>query len=205
MPNYAPYAESTKQRIVDYVRRNPGRTGRDIGIALGLDRSRVNSFLYSEGKRRFGLRVINWRWSAEVVQGRTTIVDSWPTVRSARAIGERHGIQSDSLPVQSICGALKQVGISNATLKIRGMSEQQVNLAFAEDDYQYLDERLQVELAIRRSELLAQKTSTSTKPSPLQNPLVIIGIFLIGFLWLSSTINNANSDKYQRSIPSSTR
>jgi len=205
MPNYAPYTESTKQRIVDYVRRNPGRTGRDIGIALGLDRSRVNSFLYSEGKRRFGLRVINWRWSAEVVQGRTTIVDSWPTDRSALAIGERHGIQSDSLPVQSICGALKQVGISNATLKIRGMSEQQVNLAFAEDDYQYLDERLQVELAIRRSELLAQKPSTSTKPSPLQNPLVIVGIFLIGILWLSSTINNANSDKYQRSIPSSTR
>ena len=205
MPNYAPYAESTKQRIVDYVRRNPGRTGRDIGIALGLDRSRVNSFLYSEGKRRFGLRVINWRWSAEVVQGRTTIVDSWPTARSARAIGERHGIQSDSLPVQSICGALKQVGISNATLKIRGMSEQQVNLAFAEDDYQYLDERLQVELAIRRSELLAQKPSPSTKPSPLQNPLVIIGIFLIGILWLSSTINNVNSDKYQRSMPSSTR
>ena len=205
MVNYAPYAESTKQRIVDYVRRNPGRTGRDIGIALGLDRSRVNSFLYSEGKRRFGLRVINWRWSAEVVQGRTTIVDSWPTARSARAIGERHGIQSDSLPAQSICGALEQVGISNATLKIRGMSEQQVNLAFAEDDYQYLDERLQVELAIRRSELLAQKPSPSTKPSPLQNPLVIIGIFLIGILWLSSTINNANSDKYQRSIPSSTR
>lgn len=205
MPNYAPYAESTKQRIVDYVRRNPGRTGRDIGIALGLDRSRVNSFLYSEGKRRFGLRVINWRWSAEVVQGRTTIVDSWPTVRSARAIGERHGIQSDSLPVQSICGALKQVGISNATLKIRGMSEQQVNLAFAEDDYQYLDERLQVELAIRRSELLAAKPSQPAQAPPSKNPLLIIGIFLIGLLWLSSVMNNANTNQNQRSIPSSPR
>lgn len=207
MPNYAPYAESTKQRIVDYVVRNPGQTGREIGIALGLDRSRVNSFLYSEGKRRFGLTESRYRWSAQGVQARplSRYSDRRSTSRSARAIVEIAGTQSRSLPAQSICGALNQVGVSNATLKIRGMSEQQVNLAFAEDDYQYLDERLQVELAIRRSELLSQNPSQLPKASPLKNPVLIIGIFLIGLLWLSSTINNSSTDKYQRSIPSSTR
>ena len=205
MSNYVPYAESTKQRIVDYVMHNPGHTGREIGIALGLDRGRVNSFLYSEGKKRFGLRVVNWRWSAQGLHARSSSQYRNGRSTSRRAIEVRDRIQSRSLPVNSICGSLNQVGVTNAALKIRGMSEQQVNLAFAEEEYRYLDERLQVELAIRRSELLAQKPAPTAQPSPLKNPLVIIGIFLVGLLWLSSTINNANTDKYQRSIPSSTR
>ena len=56
MPSYPPYAESTKQRIVDYVLRNPGHTGGEIASALGLDKSRVNSFLYSEGRQRSACR-----------------------------------------------------------------------------------------------------------------------------------------------------
>ena len=52
---YPQYSEATKQRIVQYVLRHPGHTGGEVANILGLDRSRVNSFLYSEGRSRFGL------------------------------------------------------------------------------------------------------------------------------------------------------
>ena len=58
-------AESTKLQIIRAVLRQPGRNGKQIADSLGLDRSRVNSFLYGEGKRRFGLMDTNWRWYPE--------------------------------------------------------------------------------------------------------------------------------------------
>jgi hypothetical protein len=56
------YSDSTKQSIAKEVLLRPGQTGRQIAHRLNLDRSRVNSFLYGEGKNKFGLTLNHWRW-----------------------------------------------------------------------------------------------------------------------------------------------
>jgi hypothetical protein len=139
------YAESTKLQIIRAVLRQPGRTGRQIAESLGLDRSRVNAFLYGEGKRRFGLMDTNWRWYPE----RTS--EPWapsrrapePVDRDDRVIGQ----------TDSVCAILSRMSITNATLKIRTLSLTIVELAFGEDEYTTLDERLQAELIIRKKAL----------------------------------------------------
>jgi hypothetical protein len=56
------YSESTKYQIIRAVQSQEGRTGGQIAKSLGLQRTRVNGFLYGEGKTRFGLVNSNWRW-----------------------------------------------------------------------------------------------------------------------------------------------
>ena len=200
-----PYAESTKQRIVHYVLRNPGRTGGEIASALGLDKSRVNSFLYSEGRRRFGLQDNNWRWSATgvVSSNRRTSRRSTVYVPPSPSSGRSRERQ---LPITSICGSLSRLSITDATLKIRGMNEQQINLAFAEDDYGMLDDRLQAELAMRRSELLNARPAEAVPSSPFSNPLVLIGLGLMVVIFLGNVMSNSSSDRLpQRSVPGSVR
>ena len=205
MPSYPSYAESTKQRIVHYVLRNPGHTGGEIALALGLDKSRVNSFLYSEGRRRFGLQDNNWKWSATGVVSRSRRTSGRPSgygspVSSSGRSRERQ------VPITSICGSLSRLSITDATLKIRGMNEQQINLAFAEDDYGMLDDRLQAELAIRRSELLSARPVVAGPSSPFSNPLVLIGLGLMVVIFLGNVISNSSSDRSpQRSVPGSVR
>ena len=114
MPNYSFYAESTKQRIIQYVLTHPGRTGGEIARVLGLDKRRVNSFLYSEGRRHFGLVVTNWRWSATGVVTRPT--GRRPDYVSPVAPPER--FTERDIPVTSICGSLSRLGLTEATLKI---------------------------------------------------------------------------------------
>ena len=199
MPNYSSYTENTKQRIVKYVVTHPGHTGGEIARVLGLDRSRVNSFLYSEGKRRFGLQVNNWRWSSNgvVTERRSGYI---PPVAPPEDITESNN------PPTSICGSLSRLGLTEATLKIRGMTEQQINLAFAEDEYSLLDERLQAELAMRRSELLNAKPAVTGTTSPFSNPLVLIALGLMAVIFLGSVMNNSSSDRLlERSDPSSVR
>ena len=128
------YVENTKQRIVQYVLTHPGRKGREIALALGLDKSRVNSFLYSEGKRRFGLKESNWRWSASEVNIRNTNSSGSRSSFGFTVAPSSHTLDR-RIPVNSICGSLSRLGVTDATLKIRGMNEHQINLAFAEDDY----------------------------------------------------------------------
>ena len=205
MPSYPPYAESTKQRIVDYVLRNPGRTGGEIASALGLEKSRVNSFLYSEGRRRFGLQDNNWRWSATgvVSSNRRTSRRSTVYVPPSPSSGRSRERQ---LPITSICGSLSRLSLTDATLKIRGMNEQQINLAFAEDDYGMLDDRLQAELAMRRSELLNARPAEAVPSSPFGNPLVLIGLGLMVVIFLGNVMSNSSSDRLpQRSVPGSVR
>ncbi len=206
MPNnYPSYAESTKQRIVQYVLTSPGHTGGTIASALGLDKSRVNSFLYSEGKRRFGLQQSNWRWSAPGNVIRNTGYTRGPTGydstdSSPGSTGER------PVPLNSICGTLSCLGLTEATLKIRGMNEHQINLAFAEDEYSLLDDRLQAELAIRRSELLNAKPAMAGSTSPFSNPLVVIALGLMAVIFLGNVMNNSSTDSSpQRSVPRSVR
>ncbi len=125
--------------------RQPGLTGRQIAESLGLDRSRVNSFLYGEGKRLFGLMDTNWRWYPDRA--------SEPWVPSSRAT---EPVDRDDRVVQqtdSVCAILSKMSITNATLKIRAFSLTLIELAFGEDEYPNLDERLQAELTIRKKAL----------------------------------------------------
>ena len=203
--SYPPYADSTKQRIVRYVLTYPGHTGGEIASALGLDRSRVNSFLYSEGKRLFGLQVNNWRWSAigGVSRG---ISDTRRRTNSGSAFTPLGRFRERPLPINSICGSLSRLGVTDATLKIRGMNEHQINLAFAEDEYSLLDDRLQAELAMRRSELINAKPAITESTSPLGNPLVLIALGLMAVIFLGNVMNNSSTDRApQRSLPSSVR
>lgn len=141
----ATYAESTKNQIIRAVLRQPGRTGREIAESLGLDRSRVNSFLYGEGKRRFGLMEANWRW----YPGRAH--EPWvPSNRATEPIYREHRVVEQT---ESVCAILSRMSITNATLKIRTLSPTLVELAFGEDEYPALDERLQAELIIRKKTL----------------------------------------------------
>jgi len=199
------YAESTKQRIVQYVLNYPGHKGGEIALALGLDKSRVNSFLYSEGKRRFRLQESNWRWSASEVNNRNTnsLGRRSSYVSTVASSGITHVRR---VPVNSICGSLSRLGVTDATLKIRGMNEHQINLAFAEDDYPLLDDRLQAEMAMRRSELLGTKPAITEPTSPLGNPLVFIALGVIAVIFLGNVMNNSSINRApQRSLPSSVR
>ena len=179
--------------------------GGEIASALGLDKSRVNSFLYSEGRRRFGLQDNNWRWSATgvVSSNRRTSRRSTVYVPPSPSSGRSRERQ---LPITSICGSLSRLSLTDATLKIRGMNEQQINLAFAEDDYGMLDDRLQAELAMRRSELLNARPAEAVPSSPFSNPLVLIGLGLMVVIFLGNVMSNSSSDRLpQRSVPGSVR
>ena len=201
--SYSSYADSTKQRIVQYVLTYPGHTGREIASALGLDRSRVNSFLYSEGKRLFGLQVNSWRWSATGGVSRRT-GDTRRRTNSGSTVTPSGHFRERQVPINSICGSLRRLGITDATLKIRGMTENQINLAFAEDDYPLLDDRLQAELAMRRSELLGSKPAITESTSPLGNPLVLIALGLMAVIFLGNVMNNSSTHHApQGSSPSS--
>jgi len=147
----ATYAESTKLQIVRAVLRQPGRTGRQIAESLGLDRSRVNSFLYGEGKKRFGLMEANWCW----YPGRA----HEPWVPSNRATEPAHRDHRVVEQTESVCAILSRMSITNATLKIRTLSLTLVELAFGEDEYPALDERLQAELIIRKKTIESASTS----------------------------------------------
>ena len=203
--NYTSYAESTKQRIIQYVLTYPGHKGGEIASALGLDKSRVNSFLYSEGKRRFGLQESKWRWTASGV-----VIPNTGNMHRRSSNGSTftpsEGNQVRQAPINSICGSLSRLSVTDATLKIRGMNEHQINLAFAEDDYSCLDDRLQAELAMRRSELLNAKSAMTGSTSPFSNPLVVIALGLMAVIFLGNVMNNSSTDSSpQRSIPSSVR
>jgi hypothetical protein len=53
---------------------------------------------------------------------------------------------------------LSELPLTQATLKIRSLSLKIVDLAFAEDDFSLLDDRIKAELSIRRAELMANNT-----------------------------------------------
>ena len=172
---------------------------------LGLDKSRVNSFLYSEGKRRFGLQKSNWRWSASGVVIRNT-GNTRGRTGYCSAVASPGRTRERQVPINSICGSLNRLDLTDATLKIRGMNEYQINLAFAEDDYALLDDRLQAELAMRHSELLNAKPAMEQPTSPFSNPLVLIALGLMAVIFLGNVMNNFSSDRSpQRSVPSSVR
>ena len=56
------YAQSTVDRILRLISEQPGLTGRQIAARLSLRKDHVNSWLYSEGKRKYGLQVKDYAW-----------------------------------------------------------------------------------------------------------------------------------------------
>jgi hypothetical protein len=182
----ATYAESTKLQIIRTVLRQPGRTGRQIAEFLGLDRSRVNSFLYGEGKRCFGLMESNWRWYPGEAHE--------PWVPSNRPTEPAYRDRPVAEQTESICAILSRMSITNATLKIRTLSLTLVELAFGEDEYPALDERLQAELIIRKKTLESDsKESEVVRHGSSRWAWVIIFVLGAWMLMLLSNQKPANN------------
>ena len=137
------YPESTKRSIVLEVYRISGRRGREIAASLNLDKSKVNSFLHDEGKRIYGLRQVNYTW--------------FPPTETTPSPPPRPVVPPSTQPT-SVCSALSELPLTQATLKIRSLSLEIMDLAFAEDDFSLLDDRIKAELSIRRAELMANNT-----------------------------------------------
>lgn len=185
------YAESTKQAIVREVHRRPGCTGRQIAEALGLDKSRVNSFLYGEGKHRFHLEVKDWRWCAPSATPLKT--SRGKSSFDGHAVGVPIDPQTptgDRRP-ESICAALAKMAQSQAILKIRTFSLDIVELAFQEADFSLLSDSLQAELATRRAVLLPQ--ATQSHPTSNRPPAWLL--WALGFGMLLTMINLMNTPK----------
>ena len=182
------YAESTKQQIIRTVVSKPGRTGGEIAKTLGLDRSRVNSFLYGEGKRRFGLVWSNWRWypSTNAYQKSNAKPSFW----TDRVYEREEPPQTDS-----VCVILSKMSLTNATLKIRSLSLTLVELAFSEDDYPALDERLQAELIMRKKSLEVGLKEVQLVPqSPNRWPWVVIVVLGAWVMFLLGSQKQANHE-----------
>lgn len=178
-------SRETKDRIIQAVRTCPGKTGREIATSLGLEKSRVNSFLYSEGRSKYGLVPRKWRWyppawSTKGFQGsapyRTMLQPplQFPLPSSSR--------QQKRIPETSICACLAAMGRSDATIKIRGMSLEGVELAFQEEEYVQLDEYCQTELATRRSILLQRASAKETTDSVNYWPFIFALLAIVCFL-----------------------
>ena len=183
-----PYSDSIKRSIVLQVYRLPGRRGREIATTLNLDKSRVNSFLYHEGRSLYGLRQIGYEWYPPSATSTSTSPQPKPVVTSAP--------QS-----KSVCRALADLSMTQATIKIRTLSLEIVDLAFAEDDFCLLDDQLKAELSIRRAELMANHPlEKQAIPNSSLWPIAI-------FVTIAFAIGVAVSNKQQspdKNLPKST-
>jgi hypothetical protein len=82
-----------------------------------------------------------------------------------------------------VCIALSELPLTQATLMIRSLSLEIVDLAFAEDDFSLLDDRIKAELSIRRAELMANSTPekhTIRYPNILLITVLLAMAFAIG-------------------------
>lgn len=170
------YPESTKRSIVLEVYRISGRRGREIAASLNLDKSKVNSFLHDEGKRIYGLRQVSYTWLPP-----TETTPSPPPAPKA--------VVPPPTQPTSVCRSLSELPLTQATLKIRSLSLEIVDLAFAEDDFSLLDDRIKAELSIRRAELMANN-------NPEKHAVRYPNILLIAVLLaMAFTIGVAVSNK----------
>jgi hypothetical protein len=87
---------------------------------------------------------------------------------------------------ESVCSILSRMSITNATLKIRTLSLTLVELAFGEDEYSSLDERLQAELIIRKKSLeAASKEVQVIRRGPnigLWVVIIVLGVWVLTLL-----------------------
>ena len=193
------YSLQTKEQIIEAIRTAPGRTGKKIAASLRLDKSRVNSFLYGEGKRKYGLVENQWRWwlsspasSEKESQGSASYrIVLQPPLQFSLPSSSR---QQKRTPETSICACLAAMGRSDATIKIRGMSLEGVELAFQEEEYAQLDEYCQIELATRRSILLQQAPAKDvTRSVTYWRPFLLVLFAVVCFLTIKE-INNGRKE-----------
>lgn len=170
------FSDSTKKAILLEVFRFPGKRGRVIAASLNLDRRRVNSFLHHEGIPRYGLRQIAYNWYPPAP--RTAIIDPVTKPVPKTANGPK-----------SICRALSELALSEATLKIRTLSLEILDLAFADEDYNLLDDQLKAEFSIRRAELMGRP---SLERASSQGPNIWI-LLIIAATILSISISLSNN------------
>jgi len=178
----SPFSDSTKLRIIQEVKNHPGQKAREIAKKLGLDRSMVSAFLHREGKEKHGLLQQNYCWYSRTAAPRPA---------------------PNPLPDQSICGTLTRLPITQATIKIRSLSLEIVQLAFEEDEYSLLDDRLKAELAQRLAKL-ENPTTAPIKRSSSPSWVVWIAI-IFSSLWLFTTLNNQQRPQGGNTAPSYSR
>jgi hypothetical protein len=141
MRNRSPFPNSIKRAIVLEVYRLPGRRARKIAAALNLELKKVNQFLFYEGIPYYELRQINYDWYPPSVSRVQPGPPVSPTITGPK----------------SICRALSELPLSEATLKVRSLNLDIVELVFADEDFHLLDDQLKAEFSIRRAELMASK------------------------------------------------
>ena len=172
---------SIKREIILQVHRHPGRRARKIAAALNLDLKRVNQFLHYEGKQYYGLRQVNYDWYPPNAPITAPIPPAGPITSGPK----------------SICRALSELPRSEATLKIRTLDLNIVELAFADDDFPLLDDQLKAELSIRRAELMAIQTPEKASIQGSNIWLLIFGLSIA--LLTSFVISNNRQDNGRQS------
>jgi hypothetical protein len=187
------YTTDTKNRIIRYVYMHPGSKGSEIAKALGLERRRVNSFLWHEGRSLYGLTYSGYRYfpqSSMPSKAKPSTTQSHP---APIGIGEWD---------TGLCQRLSRMDQTSAQLKIRQMSIQTIEQAFTEESYPGLSDELKVELAMRRAELLGRQ------PQPVEphhgynlaKQIVFwMGVSLV--VWVISVANQRPSNTPQLSDP----
>jgi hypothetical protein len=121
----SPFSNSIKRAIVLEVYRLPGRRARRIAAALNLELRKVNQFLFYEGKPYYGLRQMNYDWYPPSPSTAQPDPPARPTITGPK----------------SICRALSELPLNEATLKIRSLNLDIVELVFADDDFYLLDDQ----------------------------------------------------------------
>ena len=172
---------SIKREIILQVHRHPGRRARKIAAALNLDLKRVNQFLHYEGKQYYGLRQVNYDWYPPNAPIAPPTPPAGPITNGPK----------------SICRALSELPLSEATLIIQSLKLNSVELAFADDDFPLLDDQLKAELSIRRAELMAIQTPEKASIQGSNIWLLIFGLSIA--LLTSFVISNNRQDNGRQS------
>lgn len=168
------FSDSIKRAIVTEIYRSPGRRARKIAAALNLDLKKVNQFLFYEGKSNYGLRQINYDW--------------YPPA-AAPVVAPKPSVGMITNGPKSICRALSELPRSEATLKIRTLNLDVVELVFADDDFSLLDDQLKAECSIRRAELMARKIP---EKNTLRLSTVWLLIIAVLIAWSMAIVMSSN-------------
>jgi len=174
----SPFSNSIKRAIVLEVYRLPGRRARRIATALNLELRKVNQFLFYEGKPYYGLRQVSYDWYPPL----PSTAQPDPPVRPS-ITGPK-----------SICRALSELPLSEATLKIRSLNLDIVELVFADDDFHLLDDQLKAEFSIRRAELMASKAPDKAASRISGAWLLIIALSIALSISIFVSNNRPNND-----------
>lgn len=178
------YSSLTKTKIVRYVYFNPGRSGREISKALGLEARRVNSFLWHEGRGFYGFDYRDRGYFANALKP-TSPKPPAPEPSPDGVIGAGRSIDEWD---GGICTILANMQVMTALGKVRQMNHAAVDQAFQEESYPLLSDEIKIELAMRRADLLAREPvfsrprPESASARPIMVCLALVLVVLMGAL-----------------------